>query len=441
VLATYVFAIAMTQLSIGTEFRETYFQGVALSMYTLFIHGTFLDSLSGFVDAVREESTVCLATLTVFAVLSALTLLNMLIGVLCEVVSAIASTEKEGILTAKVHSKFDRIIRELDTNGNHRVSWSEVAGMAEHPEAANVLASVNVSLVDMIEIAEDAIFTGGNQRRELTFDEFMEMALGCRNTQTAVMRDVTVLSKRFNRKASDLKDAIGNIESKLNTLIERRSAMQQPQHAKVNGSGLNLSTTAAPEAAPRRPREVWQEEHGRQRSKDAPAECGGEVQTAVASTKIQATYRGHRTRCQFHTMRESCRAISEDDLVTSDLVMSELASQTNCEQPLAQNDEDQWSSPSVAAMLLEVDLSGQSGSCTTGLSVEHLCHMASAELEHLRGHDEAARERTAQEAASRVLVPTPTSTFDLLAEEQARLLAEPIPPSLPGQMPKAEELL
>merc|ERR1719433_405888 len=93
-LVTYVFAIALAQLSIGTSFREQYFQGVALSMYTLFIYGTLLDSLVGFTDAVREESTICLMLVTVFAIVSALTLMNMLVGVLCEIVSAIASTEK-----------------------------------------------------------------------------------------------------------------------------------------------------------------------------------------------------------------------------------------------------------------------------------------------------------------------------------------------------------
>ena len=50
---TYVFAIALTQLSIGYEFREDYFEHVVLAMYTLMVYTTFLDNLAEFCDTVR----------------------------------------------------------------------------------------------------------------------------------------------------------------------------------------------------------------------------------------------------------------------------------------------------------------------------------------------------------------------------------------------------
>merc|ERR1719335_2181388 len=43
VIITYVFAIAFTQLSAGTDYGVDYFDNVALSMYSLLIYGTFLD--------------------------------------------------------------------------------------------------------------------------------------------------------------------------------------------------------------------------------------------------------------------------------------------------------------------------------------------------------------------------------------------------------------
>jgi len=429
VIVTYIFAIAMTQLSIDTQFHETYFKGVALSMYTLFIYGTFLDSLNGFADAVREESSVCLAVLTVFLVVSALTLLNMLVGVLCEVVSAIAKIEREQMLTEKVCDKFGKIVADLDTNENGLISWPEVASMAEHPDAFEILATVNINLIDMVEIAEDFIFAGGNRQRELTFEDFMAMALDCRSSQTAVMRDVTVLRKRFNKKMSDLQEAIGGVEYKLNTLIER-SATQQPWHSKaLDGSNHNLSKAAAPEAASARSSDR------QELSMDALAEGSGDTQTLAASTKIQATFRGHRTRCQLDTLREAWPATSKDTTV-----MSVNANRRNLERVLTQTDEEAWSCTSVTAMLLEVEHSAHSGSCNNGLSVEHLCRMASAELEHLRQHDEVTTQIAVHEAARHPSNPSP-NTSEMLAEEQARLLAEPPPPCLPGQMANAEELL
>jgi len=363
VLVTYIFAIAMTQLSLGTEFRETYFKGVALSMYTLFIYGTFLDSLNDFVDSVKEESSVCVALLAVFAVISALTLLNMLIGVLCEVVSAIAKTEREVMLTEKVRDKFGKIIGEIDKDGDGNISWDEVASMAEHPDAGATLASVNIDLGDMVEIAEDFIFAGGNQQRSLTFDQFMDMALDCRNTQTAVIRDVMVLRKRFNRKITDMKGAIQSVDSKLNTLIERSTMRPCPASEERK----------------------LQDKNWVQHSKDAHAEASDDAQTTLATTKIQATYRGIRARRQLDLLPESRPATSEDHPVL----------------PV----------PSGKGRVVQA----------------------------LIRNDEAVTQVSAQEVAQRMLGP-PSKPSELLAEEQSRLLESPQHSGLPGQMAMAEEL-
>merc|ERR1719269_451387 len=56
VIATYVFAIACTQLSVDTEMGKTYFFNVLLSMYSLIVYATLLDNLADFCNAVRAES-------------------------------------------------------------------------------------------------------------------------------------------------------------------------------------------------------------------------------------------------------------------------------------------------------------------------------------------------------------------------------------------------
>merc|ERR1712113_785433 len=112
------------------------------------------------------------------------------------------------------------------------ISWSEVVSMSEHKDAGATLASVNINMADMIEIADDLIFTGLNQQKSMTFDQFMAMALDCRNTQTALIRDVMVLRKRLNRKVSDLKEVIGCVDIKLDALIERNTVLQR-QHSEM----------------------------------------------------------------------------------------------------------------------------------------------------------------------------------------------------------------
>ena len=91
----YVFAVAMTQLLHGTTVGEKYYHSVPRSMYTLWIHGVLLDDVGVMANRLLREDWFYVGVYFFYILLAALTVMNMLIGVLCEVVSATAATEKE----------------------------------------------------------------------------------------------------------------------------------------------------------------------------------------------------------------------------------------------------------------------------------------------------------------------------------------------------------
>ena len=47
------------------------------------------------------------------------------IGVLCEVVSAVAATEREGLLVKYVHAKLRKVMALVDCDGDHQISKKE----------------------------------------------------------------------------------------------------------------------------------------------------------------------------------------------------------------------------------------------------------------------------------------------------------------------------
>jgi len=283
-IVTYIFAIAMAQLSIGTSFREQYFQGVALSMYTLLIYGTFLDSLAGFTDAVREESTICLMMLTVFAIISALTLMNMLVGVLCEVVSAIARTETEALLTEKVHETCCKVLEEIDSNHNNLISFEEMQLLFENKDAQRVFASARVNIYDLVDVAEDFLHRDG-KKRQMRVDDFMNMVLDCRASKKATLKDVMVLRRRINTQFREFRIDMKGAEKKINALLEK-TKKQKKAWLKADGSSPNLGdgasvdlpTTATPMFRPDL------QEHGAQE-----AEAGHDILAWSASTEASIT--------------------------------------------------------------------------------------------------------------------------------------------------------
>merc|ERR1719253_712035 len=95
VLLLYIFGIAFRQITAETEVGEELFSGVAPSMYTLLIQGTFLDSVGDTADAIGRDSMLAVVMFFLFVLLSAMMVMNMLIGVLCEVVSAVGAAEQD----------------------------------------------------------------------------------------------------------------------------------------------------------------------------------------------------------------------------------------------------------------------------------------------------------------------------------------------------------
>jgi hypothetical protein len=218
IVVTYVFAIALTQLAEGTEFGEEFLQGVALSMYTLIIYGTFCDDLSVLADAVKEESSVCLAIIALYIVLASMTIMNMLIGVLCEVISAVAMEEKETISIDKVNEAFTEIMNRLDSNKSGTLSWNEFNLVMDMPEALAAFQSVNVDPEAVVEFSEDWFLDDLGEPREVCLEEFIGMVLDLRGGQDCQMKDLMYQSKRFNVKFGEANCHMDLIESKLDKL-------------------------------------------------------------------------------------------------------------------------------------------------------------------------------------------------------------------------------
>eukprot|EP00931_Biecheleriopsis_adriatica_P115713 TRINITY_DN91479_c0_g1_i1.p1 TRINITY_DN91479_c0_g1~~TRINITY_DN91479_c0_g1_i1.p1 ORF type:complete len:526 (+),score=114.22 TRINITY_DN91479_c0_g1_i1:100-1677(+) len=198
---TYVFAIACTQLSVDAPLiHEQYFDHVAMSMYSLIIYGTFLDALSDFMNDIRGESVATLILVVIFVALSALTVMNMLIGVLCEVIASVAETEKETLITERVIGEMKGFLGTLDEDDNGMISFNELKQILMIPEALAALDNVGVDPIGMVDFAETFFFDEKGDPKEISFLEFMELVLDLRSTNGATVKDIMNLGRQLNAK-------------------------------------------------------------------------------------------------------------------------------------------------------------------------------------------------------------------------------------------------
>mmetsp|Transcript_102859 Transcript_102859/g.219976 ORF Transcript_102859/g.219976 Transcript_102859/m.219976 type:complete len:317 (+) Transcript_102859:1-951(+) len=222
VLITYVFAIGFTQLAVGTEsIGDVYFSNVPLAMYSLLIHATFLDDLAGFMNALREECWPLLILALVFIYLAALTVMNMLIGVLCEVVSAVAASEKEESAALSVTEQLHDIAISLDENFDNKISYEEFASIIGKPDALKALQKVGISPIGLVDFAELFFFEDG-QPVELSFDAFMSQVLCLRESNAATVKDVLnvwmQIKTTTNRQIKELRQSV---DSRLDSLAKK----------------------------------------------------------------------------------------------------------------------------------------------------------------------------------------------------------------------------
>merc|ERR1712107_378558 len=104
---------------------QEHFGTIPDSMWSLLLDGVLLDSVGVRVRLMIEDgnvpATICFL---LFVMLSSTTVMNMLIGVLCEVVSAVNKAEKENAAIKEMKGSLLSLLKKLDVDGSGDTKWA-----------------------------------------------------------------------------------------------------------------------------------------------------------------------------------------------------------------------------------------------------------------------------------------------------------------------------
>eukprot|EP00927_Polykrikos_kofoidii_P083259 TRINITY_DN8487_c1_g1_i2.p1 TRINITY_DN8487_c1_g1~~TRINITY_DN8487_c1_g1_i2.p1 ORF type:complete len:798 (-),score=115.71 TRINITY_DN8487_c1_g1_i2:130-2523(-) len=219
-LIMFVFGIAFTQLAKEHTIGDTHFQTVPESMYTLLVRGTLLDDVGNVVTECRKTGWVLTSLFFFYVLLATLTVMNMLIGVLCEVVSAVATTEREEMLVSYVGCKLKAVVELLDTDLGGTISRKEFLEILQNVDAIKALQEVGVDVVGLVDFA-DFIFgvdcDNDDAGIELSLSQFMEVVLQLRGSNTATVKDIVDLRKFIRTSFADTQVQISSLHADMKT--------------------------------------------------------------------------------------------------------------------------------------------------------------------------------------------------------------------------------
>jgi hypothetical protein len=100
----YIFAVVFRQLTKGESIGDEWFPGVPASMNTLLLDG-IMPTTAAWVHDISGADASLWPLLLFFLILVSVILMNMLVGILVEIIGAVATAEKEGEIVALLSEK------------------------------------------------------------------------------------------------------------------------------------------------------------------------------------------------------------------------------------------------------------------------------------------------------------------------------------------------
>lgn len=224
VVMAYIFALAFRQLTDGTEVGDTYFNSVPFGMKELLINAAMPDA-GDFLNALGAENLLFAFLGLLFLGMAALTLMNMLIGVLCEVIGVVSAVEKEGMKVKFVKTQLLEALKEggITIHEEVVISKHEFLEILSKPGAARAIRSVGVDPVGLIDLTEH-IFSGEcsamskqDVKEGISFVQFMELMLEMGGQNGARVKDIIDLRKVLHGRF----ETVDHLMSTQNTLLQQ----------------------------------------------------------------------------------------------------------------------------------------------------------------------------------------------------------------------------
>lgn len=236
VLLLYVFSILFRQMTVDATIGKLKFPTIMSSIHTLVLDGILFDGPGDLMALMEEENLYILIVAYYFFVLfAALTVMNMLIGVLCEVVSATAATEREELTIVYVQERLRFIVDRCciqnsdlykgDTTLDDRIKdvrfqKNDFLGILQDTEATQLLLEVGVDVFGLVDLIDTIFATETGADRILEFGDLIEVFMDQRTSNTATVKDVTDLRK-YVRGRLDLIESNTNVQiAALGSMLE-----------------------------------------------------------------------------------------------------------------------------------------------------------------------------------------------------------------------------
>jgi len=229
-LTLYVFAILFTSEYhqgdtldddvAGTA--EGLFGSMGKSMRNLFVMGTILDDITLCCNYIRgsKKNTSMMIAFVAFVLISSFTMLNMLIGILCEVVCATGEGERNKNTEVHVREAINNLFTTMDTDKNGEITREEFLSMKQDKKVMSALQELEVK-AKHFEMYADLMFKpeeGSTKEPTFNFEKTINMIMRLRPGTKVSALDFASFQMTVHKNHDNLRKNIRNIEKMASVL-------------------------------------------------------------------------------------------------------------------------------------------------------------------------------------------------------------------------------
>lgn len=210
----------------------SYFGTMGKSMFSLFIYGTVLDDVTACTDAIRgTENMFMLSLFIVFILISSFTILNMLIGILCEVVSATAESETTKAVETCAKEAITTLFNKLDVDGSGTITQEEFMHMRDDETVRQALEEMDIYESHFMRYCEllfqDKKAQTPGKPPAIDFEALITMILRLSPGNHISALDFSLLQASIDRSQEALRDRVLGINSLIAAAMGKKAPFNQ----------------------------------------------------------------------------------------------------------------------------------------------------------------------------------------------------------------------
>lgn len=203
----YVFGIIFVQIARDTELNENgEYKDVSSAMMTLVLGGLIPD-MAPTTYAIAGESWLFAAMFLIFVFLGCITIMNMLIGVLVQVVGVVATVEAETNQLAEVKSVL--LDNPLDLKEHDFVTAQQIKLLLKDEDIDEGLRNLSIDTDDLLNHSQ-IVFWG---KSNIRMYDLWQLAVQHRGSNVAKVKDLVNFRQFLYAELTDLSSAVAQLHA------------------------------------------------------------------------------------------------------------------------------------------------------------------------------------------------------------------------------------